>query len=697
MDFARGGILFGGDYNPDQWLRSPGVLAEDLRMMPLAGFNTATLGVFAWAALEPEEGRYEFEWLDRVVDGLFERGVSVALATPSGARPRWLSEKYPEVLRVGPGGMRNLHGGRHNHCPTSPVYRAKVAGINQRLAERYAKHPALALWHVSNEYGGECHCDLCQEAFRRWLQARYPGGLEELNGAWNAAFWGNTVTSWGQIHSPVPRGEMLLHGLNLDWKRFVTDTTADFLASEAGPLRKWAPGIPVTTNFMPNYSGLNYWKLARHLDVVSWDSYPNWHVEPAFYTPDEEAGDGPGTLWPGRPEMRWGLLTAFLHNMHRTMAAGRPFLMIESTPGVTNWQAVSKLPRPGVARLAGLQAVAHGSDAVMYFQWRKGRGGSEKFHGAVVDHAGHENTRTFREVAALGSELNALGAAVRGKVVSEAAIVYDWENRWAIEDARGPRNDGRKRYPGECLAHAAHFWAGGVSFDVVDMDCDLSRYKVVAAPMLYMVRAGAAGRISEFVRNGGAFICTFLSGWVDQNDLCFLGGFPGPLRKVLGIRAEEIDALPVGEGKRAVFAAGNPLGLEGEFHAWDFCELVHTEGAEVLATFGEDFYTGCPAITVNRFGKGSAYFLAARFEHAALARVYGAILAGLPITGLKDAKPEAGVVLQRRGRHVFLMNFTAQPRRVSLGGAQAPRLFPGGDSAGDSIDLAPFDVRILES
>ena len=641
-------ILHGGDYNPDQWLAEPAVLAEDLRLMKLAGVNAVSLGIFSWVTLEPAEGQFEFAWLDRVMEGLASHGVQVILATPSGSKPAWLSQRYPEVCRCQPTGHRDHHAGRHNHCPTSPVYRDKVQIINAKLAERYARHPALMLWHVSNEYGGECHCSLCKQAFRDWLQRRY-GTLDAVNRAWWSRFWSHTYTDWSQIDFI----DGSINGLVLDWKRFVTDQTVDFFRHEITPLKQFTPQVPVTTNMMGTYAGLNYWKFVPHADVVGWDSYPDWHGTP---TADESG---------------IACQTAFTHDIYRAMKPDQPWLLFESTPSQTNWHGVPRAKRPGLHRLASLQAVAHGADAVLYFQWRKGQGGSEKFHGAVVDHVGHEHTRVFREVAALGAELESLAAVAGTTSRATVALIYDWENRWAIDAAAGPRNLD-KDYEATVLNHYRPYWRAGVTADVIAMDCDFTGYRLLVAPMLYMVRPGVAERISEFVRNGGTYVATYLTGYVDQSDLCFRGGFPGPLRPVLGLWNEECDILHAHHTQTVLPVAGNGLGLSGSYAARHYCEVIHLEGGQSLANYGSDYYARQPAVTVNRHGAGHAYYIAARTDDRFLQDFHGALIRQLQLPRSWAGELPAGVCAQRRGDRVFLMNFSDKPQLIT--GAQAVEL-----------------------
>lgn len=632
----------GGDYNPDQWRHIPGTLEEDVRLMKLAHCNLMSVGIFSWAALEPREGEYDFDWLERVLDTLYANGIHVFLATPSGARPAWMSQKYPEVLRVSDQGIRNLHGERHNHCFTSPVYRAFVHKINAALAERFGKHPTVVGWHVSNEYSGECHCELCQEAFRRWLMKKY-GTLNALNQAYWTGFWAKTYTDWSQLHSPSARGEGSIHGLYLDWMRFVTDQTIDFMRHEVEAVRAFSD-LPVTTNLMGSFYGLDSFRFARVLDFASYDSYPSWGE-----TSDYSVALGAG----------------FQYDITRSIL-NKPWILMESTPSMVNWKEICQPKRPGMHLASSLLTVAHGSDSVMYFQWRKSRGAAEKFHGAVVGHERSEHTRVFRDVTEVGECLERILPVLHARTEARAALMFDWNNRWAIANANGPRKD--KQHDEIVQEHYAALAGAHVNIDIVDEEKPLQGYSLVSAPMLYMVKPGLAERLRAFVEKGGTLVLTYFSGYVDENDLCFLDGMPGPLRPLAGVWAEEIDALYPGQSNKIVMRPGNALGLEGEFACGFLCELAHAEGAQALADYGEDFYAGMPAVTENRLGKGRVIYLAARAEQKFLDLLYERLLRDAGVAPIVDAP--AGVIVKEREKdgkkYTFLLNFAGQDVRMAV-------------------------------
>lgn len=676
-------IVHGGDYNPDQWLDEPEILSEDVRLMKLAGMNNATLAIFAWSAIEPEEGNFQLEWLDEIIDRLYRNGIYTILATPSGARPAWLDQKYPEARRTTETGVVNWHGQRHNHCMSSPIFREKVRIIDTVLAEHYRDHPAVKLWHISNEFNGACYCEHCKRNFRSFLRKKYQNDIHALNKQWWTAFWSHTYNDFDQIDPPSSIGETCCHGLTLDWKRFVTYITADFFDAEAQTLKAIAPHIPVTTNIMGYFPGLDYWSFSKHLDVVSWDSYPIFH--------DPQVSDADTAVNAG-----------FQHDLMRSMHH-KPYLMMESSPSCVNWHRYNKPKHPGMHYLSSMQALANGSDSVQYFQWRKSRGSSEKFHGAVVDHEGSENTRVFREVASFGKDLKKLDEIVGTDTYAQTAIIYDWENEWAISGFQGYGPN--RNYTGTVQQFYRCFFNHAANVDFMPLLTEprsgrsLSDYPLVIAPMIYSVSEEAAARLTSYVENGGTLICTYLSGYVNENDLCYLGGFPGAgLRKLFGIWAEEMDPLYPSERVQNAYLP-NELSLDGTFESVDFCEVIHPEGAEVIAEYRSEFYAGLPSITVNRYGKGSAYFIGTRQSQDDLEKLVRAIADKAGVSRiLPDRLPDGVKALSRtdyRNEYVFLLNYATEPRTVDIGNDSCVNLIDG-KAYCRSVDLPGYGVMILK-
>ena len=660
-------LLYGGDYNPEQWLDRPDILEEDIRMFLQAGINTVTVGIFSWAKLEPREGDYRLDWLEAIIDRLYENGISVILATPSGARPHWLAKAYPEVLRVNEKRERALFGRRHNHCLTSPVYREKTARIDRKLAERFGAHPAVRMWHISNELSGDCHCPLCQEAFRTWLKGRY-GTIDALNDRWCTTFWSHTYDGFDQVESPSPLGENSVMALDLDWKRFVTDQTIDFMEGEIRALREAGAAQPVTTNLMYDFQGLDYFKLAKKIDLVSWDNYPLWHKKPEKVTASD---------------------SAFQHDIMRSLK-DMPFLMMESSPASTNWQGVSKLKRPGMVEASSLQSIAHGADGALYFQMRQSRGAEEKFHGAVIDHYGGSDTRTFQEVCKTGRALEALKEVTGSRVCARAAVLFDWENRWALEGSKGPRNDGL-HYREHVQKSYRALRRLGLDVDVVDQSCGLEKYRFVAAPMQYLFHDGFAEKLRSFVENGGTLAMTCWSGVVDENDRCFLGGTPFGLMDVLGLRMEEIDGLYDWEENEIRQPQSAFPGMKESYACRYLCELVRPSCAETLMVYGKDFYAGKPALLRNAYGKGRAYYVCADAEQGFFDDLYAKLTAE---AGLQSPLPEPipeGVEVTCRekdgARYLFLQNFSQNRVKIAL---------PEGRVIwGKGGDLAPLETAVV--
>jgi beta-galactosidase len=665
-------LLHGGDYNPEQWPRA--TWAEDDKLMSLAHWNAVTMGIFSWVSLEPEEGRYTFDWMDEILDTQAKAGRVVGLATPSAAPPAWLSHKYPETLRVGSNGVRHRHGNRVNYCWTSPVYRRKVKEIATQIAKRYGNHPALAYWHVSNEYGGECYCDLCQAAFRKFLKAQYKT-LDALNDAYWTRFWSHTYTDWEQIEAPgEPYGENAIIGLTLDWKRFVSDQIIDFYRNEAGVLREIAPTIPATTNLMGAYPVIDGHKIAQHMDFIAWDSYPWFHSTPAD-----------SSTW---------LYTSFCHDLNRSFKH-KPFLLMECTPSSSNWYPVMALKRPRAHTLEGIQAIAHGADGVQYFQWRQGRGSSEQFHGAVVAHINTPEARVFQEVAELGKTMEQLSGVVGAKTTSEVALVYDWEVCWAVDAVAAPRTK-KREYLQTALSHYQSFWSQGISVDVLSSEADFTGYKVVVAPMLFMLKPGVAEHLAAFVKAGGTLVTTYWSAIVNETGLAFVGGYPEPLRSLLGIWSEEIDALYDDQQNQVVAGESEFFEQGNTYAARDLCELIHAEGAEVLATYGSDFYKGRPAVTRNVYGKGQAIYVASRNEQSFNDDLLTSLCLRLGVRKAVSAELPAGLTVQRRSGvdadYLFFLNCTAVDAVVEVGGCGLQDL---DGNAVSTLTFAPFESKVL--
>ena len=618
-------FLHGGDYNPEQWIDDKSIWDEDMRLMKLANCNEMSVGIFSWAKLEPKEGEYDFSFLDEIIEKIADNGGKVILSTPSGARPHWMADKYPEVLRVMSNGQREHFRARHNHCFTSPVYREKVQKINRLLAQRYGNHPAVVAWHISNEYGGECHCQLCQDAFRNFLKEKY-GTIDKLNKAYWTTFWSHTYDDFDQIEAPGALTEVAVHGLNLDWHRFVTHQTRSFIKNEIEPIRELSPHLPVTINMMYEFYDLDYHKVADVIDIASWDSYPEWH-------------HGDDTVIAQQ--------TAFWHDLYRSLK-DRPFLLMESTPSLVNWKPYNKPKRPGMDVLSSIQAVAHGSDSVQYFQWRKGRGSSEKLHGAVVGHDGTEHTRVFRSVQKTGQILKQIDEIAGTVTKAKVAVLFDWDNRWALDDCQGYANVGKK-YMEICYAYHRVFWERGIDCDVVSPHRDLSRYSLVVAPMLYLTDEHTVENLKNYVSAGGTLYGTYTMGTVDGTDLCYLGGIPGGgLKEVFGILAEEVDTLYPEERQHCAVN-----GVEHELV--DYCEVIHLQGAKALATYTDGYYKDMAAVTTHEFGKGRALYQACRDTGSLKSQIFDQLLKELGIEGNVSVLPH-GVTAHSRtdGQHQYL-------------------------------------------
>lgn len=666
-------LLHGGDYNPEQWLHQPEILAEDPRLMRLAGINAASVGIFAWAAIEPEPGRFELAWLDAVLDRLQAAGVGVILATPTAARPRWLAEAHPEVMPLRRNGQREAPGNnRHNFCRSSAVYRERSALVIGTLAERYARHPALLGWHINNEYAGaedndRCYCPGCLAAFRTWLRRRYGDDLDALNRAWWTGFWSHTYTSWEQIRP----GDAAVEALALNWHRFTSAQLVEFCAFEISCVRRHSQA-PVTTNWHGGLAGFDHGAMAPLLDFASYDAYPDI---------DGSARD--------RDSLH---LAAWQADTVRGLSGGRPWLLMESCPGQPQYKAVLRAKRPGVHRLLSLSEVAHGSDGACYFQWRAGRGGMEKLHGAVVMQDAPYDTRIFREVAALGQELAALSAVAGAAIPAVTAVVWDIASTWA-RDA----NSGLQSLPKPAQrSQTWHrlLWERGIGVDIVDGTRDLSGYRLIVVPGVFLLRPGLVEHLRAAAAAGAQIVVDALSAWVDDDLACVAGGRPGPLRGDLGLRSEEFDQCRPDE-RQLVSATESWLPEGAQVGGW--LDHVLPEDCTVLARAVGGFHDGWPVLTRKAQGAGAFWYLAGEPDAPAYAHLIGRLAAAAGVESCLPGLP-AGVIARERRQPGRRFIFLANPGEV----AQAVRLpdarwncAVSGAALGASLDLAAWDLRII--
>ena len=663
-------MLYGGDYNPEQWPKD--VWQQDMELFDKAGINSATINVFSWARIQPAEEVYDFRELDEIVDTLAKAGKQIVLATSTAALPAWMVKRYPEVARVDYEGRRHKFGQRHNACPNSPVYRHFVKELTARLAERYGSHEHVVCWHINNEYGGECYCENCEKAFRVWLRKKY-GTIEALNKAWNLTFWGHNIYDWDEVVLPNALSEGIegeeepgnektaFAGISIDYRRFNSDSILDNFRLERDTIRQYDRDTLVTTNLMGTYKGLDYFKWAKEMDIVSWDNYPSY--------------DTPWSTVAMRHDLMRGLKNA-------------PFMLMEQTPSQQNWQPYNSLKKPGQMRAQSWQTVAHGADKIQVFQLRRSVGGCEKFHGAVIGHAGSDQTRVFREVAQLGEELNRIGDSIIGsKTESKVGIMFDWDNYWALEYTSGPNKD--LKYVDQITRYYEYFYSKNMSVDLIPVDADFSRYDLVAAPVLYMVKEGMAKALERYVAEGGTLVTGFMSGIVNESDNVHLGGYPGPLRALAGIWAEEIDALAPEQSNEILFTDGTKAccGL--------LCDILHLEGAEEIARYGSNFYAGTPAVTKNAFGKGYTYYVGSVLSEDGLAKVLDLACDGAGVASVIGEETELEVTrrISDAGAIYFVMNFKDQELPL-------PTVFAGkkdllsGQTMEEGEMLGKYDVRI---
>ena len=644
-------LAFGGDYNPEQWPRE--VWREDLALMREAGVTMATVGVFAWALLEPEPGRYTFEWLGDVLDGLHGAGIAVDLATATASPPPWFSRAHPETLPVTDDGVRLWPGSRQAWCPSSPVYREAATALATALAQRFGDHPALALWHVGNEYGchnAHCYCDVSAAAFRRWLEARY-GTLERLNQAWGTSFWSQRYRDWEQILPPRSAPALRNPTQRLDFLRFSSDELLACFTAERDALRAITPGVPITTNFMAMrfQRHMDYWRWAGEVDVVTNDHYLD------------------GADPEGHIELAWSA------DLTRGLAGGAPWLLMEHSTSAVNWQPRNIAKPPGELLRHSLAHVARGADGALFFQWRASRAGAEKYHSALVPHAG-TGTKIWRDVVALGDALRRITAVRGSRVEAEVGMVFDWQAWWATDAEAHPSVD--VTYLDQVHALYRALWRAGVTVDVVAAGSDLSAYRLVLVPTLHLVSDDAAARIHEATAGGATTLITYFSGIVDVDDHIRLGGYPGAFRDLLGIWTEEFFPLHRGE----------TVHLDDGTTASVWTELLHLRGAEAVASYRDGPLPGVPAVTRHAVGAGAGWYLATKLDEQGTAGLVDRVLAEAGVRARPRVR--AGVEVVRRvgddAAYLFVINHTADAVDIETRGMELLR-----DTRSDGVLVVP--------
>lgn len=669
-------IWYGGDYNPDQWPEE--VWDDDVRLMKKAGVNLVSVGIFSWAKIETSEGVYDFDWLDRIIDKLGEAGIAVDLASATASPPMWLTQAHPEVLWKDYRGDVCQPGARQHWRPTSPVFREYALKLCHAMAEHYKGNPYVVAWHVSNEYG--CHnrfdySEDAEHAFQQWCEERY-GTIDAVNDAWGTAFWAQRMNDFSEIVPPrfIGDGNFMNPGKLLDFKRFSSDALKAFYIAERDALAEITPNLPLTTNFMVSASGsvLDYDDWGDEVDFVSNDHY---------FIPGEAHLDE----------------LAFSSSLVDGIARKDPWFLMEHSTSAVNWREINYRKEPGQLVRDSLAHVAMGADAVCYFQWRQSKAGAEKFHSAMVPHAG-EDSAVFRDVCELGADLNKLsdeGILGSRLAKSRVAVVFDYESEWATEHTATPTQ--HVHHVDEPLAWFRALADQGVTADVVPVRGAWDGYEMVVLPSVYLLSEETTRRVRDYVVGGGRLVVTYYTGISDEKDHVWLGGYPGSIRDVVGVRVEEF--MPMGNDFTGV---PDRLELSNGAVAHDIADVIGSvdESATVLATFKDNPWTGMdgvPAIVANTFGEGRSVYVGARLGREGLALSLPEILESL---GMAEAGGNDGRVLhvEREGadgsRFVFSLNRTHETVRVPVEGKVVVSSFV--DVDGETASIKPNGVIVTK-
>lgn len=658
-------FLFGGDWNPEQWSRD--TWEHDIDLLEQAHINEATINVFSWGLVQPDEHTYDFAMLDEIIDLLVQHDFSIVLATGTAAIPAWMARDYPQVMRTDINGTHHVFGGRHNFCPSSPIYRQFSKALASHTAQRYAHVSNIVTWHVNNEYGnggGYCYCALCTQEFRAWLKRKYKS-IDMLNQAWCTNFWSHTLHDFDEIVPPVTYGDgitenkCVISGLLIDYRRFQNEQMLACYCTERDAIREYDQQTPITTNLMGAFADLDYFTWGKQMDVVSWDNYPSMDTEPSF--------------------------TAMCHDLMRGVGNGKPFMLMEQTPNQQNWFPYCSVKQPGEVSALSWQAIAHGADTVQFFQLKQSVGGCERFHGAVIGHDNSSHSRTFQSVQALGADLEDHARSVLGSTVhARVAVVFDWENYWSLAGCVGPTQG--LHYPNEVHRYYRAFWRRNIDVDIIESTADLAilkQYDIVCAPAAIMMKPGVAETWRAYVEQGGRLITGYMSGIHNEYDLVIEGGYPGPLRDLCGVWVEEMDALAPDQIV-PVHIQASPMYSELQGAGSIIANIMKLEGAQSLAVYGGDsFYSGTPAVSQHHVKQGYAYYIGTALDDLSMSAIIDSIIADVGIATI-DTPP--GIEI----RHRYQQDGTPITFIINMNNKEVPHCPIVGT-------LNPFEVRVFIS
>ncbi len=651
-------LHLGAAYYPEHWPEDR--WAEDIQLMRQVGLTVARLAEFAWSTLEPAEGEFHFNWLDRAISTLASADIATVLGTPTAAPPAWLVQKYPDLLPVDESGRRVQFGNRCHYCVNSPQFHAATRRIVGTMAEHFGANPHVIGWQLDNEYNRVCYCDRCRSFFQQHLAKKF-GSLDALNHHWATRYWSQTYSAWEQI--PIPIGP---HnpGLMLEFKHFVTESYRKFQRLQLDLLHPHLrPGVWITHNFMGWFDGFDHYVLTEDLHLASWD----WYIGTGHHD---------------------HLTSGAAHDLTRGFKR-QNFWLIETQPGNVNWSSINNTLNKGEARAMAWHAVAHGADAVLYWQWRSAPGGQEQYHGTLVDQSGQP--RPFcEEVQQLGRDFAVISPLLSGSTtLSDVAILNSYDSRWSIQWQRHHRDF-------DYLAHFNHYYrplaTRNIALDLISADAPLDGYKLVIAPALLMLNESRAARLRDFVGRGGYLVLTVRCGMKDDCNALLPSRQPGPLADVAGVEVEDYYALL------------EPVPVSGEWFTgtsrlWAERLKVRDEaGTEVIARYGKSngWLDGHPAVTVHSHGKGRAYLIGAYLDEVSQQSLLDRIAAAAGVQPVMEtpAGVEACKRVNAEGGEVFII--------VNHEWAEQPVVLPwpahehlSGQSVRNELRLAPYGVAIL--